>query len=162
LFPAGDKTSQQRKTEFPMQGNSDSGDAVMPEALRTYLWIAAGGALGSVARFWISGLVAERLGKIFPWNTLVVNVTGSFIIGVIAVLAGDQGRIHPQARTFAVQFLMIGICGGYTTFSSFSLATLNLLQDGEWLYALGNIALSVVVCLVGVWLGWATGQWINR
>ncbi len=128
----------------------------------TYLWVALGGALGSVARFWISGLVAERMGKVFPWDTLAVNSTGSFIIGILAVLAGADGRIQPQERSLAVQFLMIGVCGGYTTFSSFSLQTLNLLQEGRWLYALGNIALSVVLCLIGVWLGWGAGQLLNR
>ena len=128
----------------------------------TYLWVALGGALGSVARFWISGLVAGRMDRVFPWNTMVVNITGSFVIGILAVLAGPDGRIHPLARPLAVQFLMIGICGGYTTFSSFSLQTLNLLQEGQWLYAGANIALSVVLCMIGVWLGWGTGQLLNR
>lgn len=128
----------------------------------SYVWVAIGGALGSVARYWISGLVAERLGKVFPWNTLAVNVTGSFAIGMVAVLAGADGRMQPQYRAFAVQLLMAGFCGGYTTFSSFSLQTLTLVQEGQWLYAAGNILLSVVACLAAVWLGWAAGGWINR
>jgi fluoride exporter len=130
--------------------------------MRAYLLVAFGGAVGSVARYWISGLVASRLGKLFPWNTLVVNVTGSFIIGVIAVLAGSEGRLHPQARAVAIQLIMIGLCGGYTTFSSFSLQTLNLLHEGQWFYAVGNVLLSVLLCMTGVWLGWGVGQWINR
>jgi CrcB protein len=134
----------------------------MFEAARSYLLVAVGGALGSIARFWISGLIAERLHTLFPWNTMVVNATGSFIIGFIGVMAAPEGPMNSSARVFATQFLMVGICGGYTTFSSFSLATLTLMRDGEWLFAFGNIVLSVVLCMLGVWLGWMAGQWINR
>jgi CrcB protein len=122
-----------------------------------YLWVAIGGALGSVARFWISGLVAERFGQTFPWGTVFVNVTGSFIIGLIAALAAPEGRLDSPARALATNFLMLGMIGGYTTFSSFSLQTLNLLRDREWLYAGGNVLLSVALCLVAVWLGWLLG-----
>jgi CrcB protein len=122
-----------------------------------YLWVALGGALGSVARFWVNGLVSERFGATFPWGTLAINVTGSFIIGIIGALALPEGRMDSQSRAFATQFLMIGVCGGYTTFSSFSLQTLNLLREREWLYAGGNVILSVVLCLVAVWLGWLLG-----
>ena len=123
----------------------------------TYLWIALGGALGSVARFWINGLVIDKTSATFPWGTLVINVTGSFLIGVIGALAIPEGRMDSVSRQFATQFLMIGVCGGYTTFSSFSLQTLNLLRDREWLYAGGNVILSVVLCMIAVWLGWLTG-----
>ncbi len=122
-----------------------------------YLWVALGGALGSVGRYWLSGLVASRFGESFPFGTLVINVTGSFLIGIFAALALPEGRMDSQSRAFATQFLMIGICGGYTTFSSFSLQTLNLLRDREWLYAGGNVILSVVLCLIAVWLGWLLG-----
>jgi fluoride exporter len=124
-----------------------------------YFWVAIGGALGSVARFWLSGLVAERCAHTFPWNTLVVNVTGSFMIGLLAALTDTEGRwfASPGVR----QFLMIGLCGGYTTFSSFSLQTLNLLHDREWLYAGGNVALSVVLCMAAVWLGYVLGSICN-
>jgi len=123
-----------------------------------YLWVAIGGALGSVGRFWISGLVAEtsqRHGSIFPWNTLVVNVTGSFVIGLLWAFTEPGGRklIGPTGQ----QLLILGVCGGYTTFSSFSLQTLNLLRDGEWLYAGGNAILSVLLCMVAVWLGYLLG-----
>ena len=117
----------------------------------SYLWVAIGGAIGSVARFACSGLIAESIGEVFPWGTLTVNVVGSFIIGFFATLTGPDGRYI--VGTAARQFVMIGICGGYTTFSSFSLQTLNLMNDGEWLYAGGNIVLSVVLCLVAVWAG---------
>jgi CrcB protein len=126
-----------------------------------YLWIALGGALGSVARFWCNGLVSEKLGPTFPWGTLIVNIVGSFIIGVLGAAASPEGRLNPQTRAFATQFFMIGICGGYTTFSSFSLQTLNLLREREWLYAGGNAFLSVVLCMIAVWLGWLLGSTIN-
>jgi len=123
-----------------------------------YLWVAIGGALGSVGRFWLSGFVANRFGETFPWGTIIVNVTGSFVIGVIGALASPEGRMDSQSRAFATQFLMIGICGGYTTFSSFSWQTLRLLQDREWLYAGGNVILSVTLCMIAVWLGYALGS----
>lgn len=123
-----------------------------------YLWVALGGALGSVGRFWINGLISERAGATFPWGTLVINVGGSFIIGVIGAVANPEGRLDSATRQFATQFLMIGVCGGYTTFSSFSWQTLNLLRDREWLYAGGNVLLSVVLCLLAVWLGWLLGE----
>jgi CrcB protein len=123
-----------------------------------YLWVALGGALGSVSRYWLSGVVAARFGETFPWGTLVINATGSFLIGVIGALASPEGRMDSESRAFATQFLMIGICGGYTTFSSFSWQTLQRLQDRDWLYAGGNIVLSVVLCLIAVWLGWMLGS----
>jgi CrcB protein len=125
----------------------------------TYAMVAAGGALGSVARFWFSGLLAQRYGETFPIGTLIVNVTGSFIIGFFAALTGPDGRwlVSPTARTF----FMAGICGGYTTFSSFSLQTLNLAREGEWFYAGLNAALSFVLCMLAVWLGHALALAIN-
>jgi len=121
----------------------------MPFAI--YLTVAAGGALGTMLRYAISGLVAVRFGETFPWGTLIINVTGSFVIGFFATLTGPDGRLLMSGTIR--QFVMVGICGGYTTFSSFSLQTLNLMRDGEWLYAGGNAVGSVVLCLVFVWLG---------
>ena len=123
-----------------------------------YLWVALGGALGSVSRFWLNGLISEKFGATFPWGTLAINVTGSFVIGLVGALAIPEGRMDSPSRMFATQFLMIGICGGYTTFSSFSWQTLRLLQDREWLYAGGNILLSVALCLIAVWLGSLLGS----
>jgi CrcB protein len=125
-----------------------------------YLAVAAGSALGGAARYGLSGLVARGLGETFPWGTLVVNVLGSLLIGFVATVTGPDGRllVSPVAR----QFWMPGIFGGFTTFSSFSLQTLSLVQEGEWLQAGGNVALSVVLCLAGVWLGAALGSWVNR
>jgi CrcB protein len=127
-----------------------------------YLWVALGGALGSVSRFWLNGLISEKFGVTFPWGTLAINVTGSFAIGIIGALAIPEGRMDSQSRIFATQFLMIGVCGGYTTFSSFSLQTLNLANDGEWLYAGANILFSVVLCLLGVWLGFLLASHFNQ
>lgn len=123
-----------------------------------YLWVAIGGALGSMARYGIGGLVAQKFGQTFPWGTLVANVTGSFIIGFFGALTMPEGKMNPQSRVFATQFFITGLCGGYTTFSSFSLQTLNLLRDGEWLYAGGNVLFSVVLCMIAVWLGWLLGS----
>jgi len=124
-----------------------------------YLWVAIGGAVGSVGRFWLSGLIANRFGGTFPWGTIIVNITGCLVIGFFNTLTGTEGRwlVPPAARTF----FMIGICGGYTTFSSFSLQTLNFVNDGEWLYAGANILYSVALCLAGVWLGHALAVYLN-
>jgi CrcB protein len=124
-----------------------------------YLMVALGGAIGTVGRYWLSGVVARLFGETFPWGTLIINVTGSFIIGFFGALTGPDGRVFVGATTR--QFVMIGICGGYTTFSSFSLQTLNLMNDGEWLYAGGNIVLSVALCLLGVWLGVVLASMLN-
>jgi len=123
------------------------------------LWIFIGGGLGSVARWAVSGFVANRVGETFPWGTLFVNVTGSFVIGLFATAAGPDGRWLVPV-TFR-QFFIWGICGGYTTFSSFSLQTLTLAQDGEWSKAAGNSVLSVALCLLGVWLGHLLAVAIN-
>jgi len=123
----------------------------MGSTLLLYCWIAIGSALGGVARYWCSGVVARLFGETFPWGTLFVNVTGSFIIGFFATLTGPDGRIF--AGSAMRQFVMLGVLGGFTTFSSFSLQTLNLVQDGEWFQAGGNVVGSVVLCLFAVWLG---------
>src|SRR5436190_6581035 len=115
------------------------------------LWIFIGGGLGSITRWWFSGFIAGAVGQTFPWGTLLVNVSGSFIIGLFATATGTEGRWLAPA-SFR-QFFMLGVCGGYTTFSSFSIQTLNLAQEGEWLKAGANSVLSLVLCLAGVWLG---------
>ena len=126
----------------------------------SYLLVGIGGAIGSVARFWVSGLVATRFGQTFPLGTLVVNVTGSFVVGLFAALSEPEGRwlVNSSFR----QFFMIGICGGYTTFSSFSLQTLALAQEGEWFHAAMNSIASFALCLFAVWLGYLTITLINK
>jgi CrcB protein len=115
-------------------------------------WIALGSALGGVGRYWCSGVVARRYGERFPWGTLFVNVVGSFIIGVFAALGPEEtAAIGPGIQ----QFVIVGICGGYTTFSSFSLQTLNLARDGQWREVWQNILGSTVSCLAATWLGFA-------
>jgi CrcB protein len=125
----------------------------------SYFWIFLGGGLGSIARFAGSGYVARHFGETFPWGTLLVNVSGSFIIGCFATLTDTDGRwlVAPSAR----QFVMIGVCGGYTTFSSFSLQTLNLARDGEWFRAGANATLSFVLCMIAVWLGYVLAASLN-
>jgi CrcB protein len=126
----------------------------------TYLWIALGGALGSMARYGCSRLVAASIGETFPWGTLIINVIGSFVIGFFATLTGPDGRV--LVASDARQFVMVGICGGYTTFSSFSLQTLNLVRDGDMLAAGANIVASVVACLLAVWLGHVAAAALNQ
>jgi CrcB protein len=116
-----------------------------------YILVMAGGALGTGARFWVSGFVAERGGELFPLGTLVVNVTGSFAIGFFAAFTDPDGAFLASPRLR--QFFMIGVCGGYTTFSSFSLQTLDLVRDGDGFKAGLNTLLSFVFCLTAVWLG---------
>lgn len=125
-----------------------------------YLLVALGGAIGSVARYGASGLVARWFGETFPWGTLIVNILGSFAIGFFATITGTEGRwlVPPAGRTF----FMVGICGGFTTFSSFSLQTLQLARDSEWLYAGLNILGSVALCLIFVWLGHLLASTLNR
>jgi CrcB protein len=127
--------------------------------LAFYCWIAVGSALGGIARYWCSGVAARLFGETFPWGTLFVNVSGSFLIGLFATLTGPDGRMF--AGSTARQFVMLGLLGGFTTFSSFSLQTLNLAQDSEWLQAGGNIVGSVVLCLLAVWLGHLLALCIN-
>jgi fluoride exporter len=122
----------------------------------TWLAVAVGGALGSLARFWLAAAMAMLTGPRFPWGTLLINVVGSFVIGLVAAVTLSPARIamHPDLRIF----LMVGICGGFTTFSAFSLQTLELLQSGDAWPAGAYVAGSVVLCLAAVWSGWALGR----
>jgi len=117
----------------------------------SYIVVMLGGALGTGARFWASGLIAERAGEFFPLGTLIVNITGSFAIGFLAAFADPEGRflLSPRFR----EFFLVGVCGGYTTFSSFSLQTLDLIRDGDWFKAGLNTLLSFACSLAAVWLG---------
>ena len=121
-----------------------------------YVLIAVGSAIGGIIRFWISGMIENRVGQEFPCGTLVVNISGSFAIGFFMAVASDEERWIriPHFRNF----FTVGLCGGYTTFSSFSLQTLQLVQEYRWLLAGGNVALSLVLCFVFVWAGFALGK----
>ncbi|CAN5343266.1 fluoride efflux transporter CrcB [soil metagenome] len=125
----------------------------------SYFWVAAGSAMGGLARYWCSGLIAYRVGETFPWGTLAVNAIGSLAIGMVAALTEPDGRflIGSTVR----QLVMVGILGGFTTFSAFSLQTLALLRDGEILRAVLNVLLSVGACLLAVWLGYVLVSNLN-
>jgi fluoride exporter len=126
----------------------------------TYFWVMLGSALGGGLRYFLSGVIANAFGETFPVGTLIVNVTGSFVIGFFATLTGPDGRFI--VRTDARQFVMTGICGGYTTFSSFSLQTLGLARGGEMAAAGAYIGLSVALCLLAVWAGHVSALAINQ
>jgi fluoride exporter len=128
--------------------------------LLAYVLIAIGSALGGMARYFFSGVVSTATGGMFPWGTMFVNVSGAIVIGFFATLAGPDGRLWIGSA--GRQFVMIGICGGYTTFSTFSLETLNLMRDGEWSAAAANAMFSVLLCLVAVWLGHIAAASVNR
>jgi len=128
--------------------------------LLAYLWIALGGALGSVARYAGSNLVASWWGEAFPWGTILVNVTGSFVIGLFSALTGPDGPA--PASDSLRQFVMIGVCGGYTTFSSFSLQTLTLLRQGHAMAAGANVLISLAACLAAVALGYLCAVALGR
>jgi CrcB protein len=130
------------------------------ENWRIYFLVGLGGGLGSVARFWISAAVSRCCGEAFPWGTLFANVTGSFLIGLAFTLTASDGRF-PWPETTS-NFFVAGICGGYTTFSAFSLQTLRLLHERQWLNAGFNVFGSVFACLFAVWLGQAFGLLLSR
>lgn len=127
----------------------------------TYLWIALGGALGSVGRAWLAFAVARITGPAFPWGTILINVVGSFVIAFFGTLTtASNGRFALPADARA--FVMVGICGGFTTFSSFSLQTLELARDGRTAQALTNITLSLVLCLASVTAGHYSAASLNQ
>lgn len=126
----------------------------------TYLWVGIGGALGSIARYSCASLAVRWLGPAFPWGTLFVNVTGSFVIGLLASLVTAHGRAAVTGDMRA--FLLVGVLGGFTTFSSFSLDTLNAARTGAWLTAGANVVGSVVLCLTAVWLGYLVAGTLSR
>lgn len=113
----------------------------------TYLYIAVGGALGSAGRYWMAGAVDERLNDTLPWGTLVVNVLGSLAIGALAGVAS----LPSGARLL----LVVGLCGGFTTFSAFSLQTVELLREGAVGRAAANVLAAVCVCVAATWIGLA-------
>jgi CrcB protein len=115
------------------------------------LVVFVGAGLGGLGRWWIGGWVQESAGASFPWGTLVVNASGSLLLGFLyAFLVGTEAS--PQLRAFAA----IGVCGGYTTFSTFSYESVQLLQHGEWgraaVYMAGSVALSLAGVILGIWL----------
>ena len=126
----------------------------------SYISVALGSIVGGVARYLVSVLFVSQFGNGFPWATLFVNVTGSFIIGFYAALTGPDGRLFVSPRQR--QFVMVGICGGYTTFSAFSLETFRLAQSGDIQSASLNLFISVIGWMAAVWIGHALASRLNR
>lgn len=130
------------------------------DAAGSYVSVAFGSIVGGVARYLVSVLFVSQLGDGFPWGTLFVNVTGSFIIGFYAALTGPDGRLLVSVNQRL--FVMVGICGGYTTFSAFSLETLRFLQSGEVRSALVYLLVSITTWIAGVWIGHMLAMRLNR
>lgn len=128
------------------------------------LWVMLGSALGGLARFWLGAWVAAWTGLGFPWGTLLINVLGSFVIGLFAAALGERGIFSDALGQGYLAFVdlrafaMVGLCGGFTTFSSFSLQSLELMQAGRYGPALGYMAGSALSCLGAVWAGWMLGR----
>jgi CrcB protein len=134
--------------------------AMMRETAGLYLAVCAGSIVGGVLRALASIAAVAWLGDAFPIGTLFVNVVGSFIIGFYATLTGPGSRM--MASTRQRQFVMTGICGGFTTFSTFSLETFMLAQNGDMRLAAINVAVSIVTWLLAAWLGQALAMRMNR
>lgn len=122
--------------------------------MEKFLFIGLGGFLGSVGRYWISTLVYKTTGESFPYGTLTVNILGSLIIGMAMTLLEDRFLSQPELRLF----LIVGVLGGFTTFSSFSFETVALLKAGNFLFASANVVVSVIVCLTATWVGTIIGK----
>jgi CrcB protein len=120
----------------------------------SFAYVAVGGAIGSVARFWMAGAMARLTGAGFPWGTILINILGSFAIGWFAGLS--LTRQPPSADMRA--FVMAGLCGGFTTFSAFSLQTLELLREGRTVAAGANVLASVLLCVLAATTGLALGR----
>jgi CrcB protein len=121
--------------------------------LRTLL-IGGFGFLGTIVRYWTQGVVQRLAGGTFPYGTLAVNVVGSFLVGFIATLTLERSAASPLWRSA----LLVGFCGGFTTFSAFAYETFELLRTGDPLRGLANIAAQLLICLAAVWIGYAAAM----
>ena len=124
------------------------------ERVETYLLVAAGSAVGGCARFAVGGVVARAWGSVFPWGTLVVNVTGCFVIGLFLTLALERLHLDERWRTLVA----VGFCGGYTTFSSFAYEVTKLLEGRNYLLAAADVVGSTVAGLAALWCGAALAR----
>ena len=120
----------------------------------TLLLIGAGGFLGAVSRYLVDGWVASATGGTFPWGTLVVNLTGSFALGLLFALSVERGVLSPSLRAP----VLIGFIGAYTTFSTLTLETWRLVEDGAYVAAVGNLGGSMLLGMVAVVAGLAIGR----
>ena len=142
------------------EGRGRHEQSAIPETAGVYLAVSAGAVLGSVLRALAAMAALACFGPGFPWGTLFVNIVGSFVIGFYATLTGPGGRVFAGPRRR--HFVTTGICGGFTTFSAFSLETFVLLQQGNWPMAGLNIGVSVAAWLASVWLGHRLAARLNR
>lgn len=126
------------------------------DALEKTLWVGLGGFLGANARYWLGGWIQDRWGSAFPWSTFVINITGSFVLGLFVTLLTDRFAV-PRAPMLRL-VIAVGFVGAYTTFSTFELETLNLVTTGAWLQAFGNAFGSLVAGFAAVWLGAVLGR----
>lgn len=122
--------------------------------MQKYLWIAAGGALGSIARFWIGSAVGSRMGIKFPYGTLIVNLTACLLIGFTVAWLGRRANLNPAWR----YFVPIGFIGAYSTFSTFEWETLSTLRSGAFLLAAVYAVGSLILGLAAVWAGSMLGE----
>lgn len=122
--------------------------------VETFFLIGIGGFIGANLRYLVSGWAAENLGKGFPWGTLIINFTGSCILATFIAFAANHIMIDPRTRLFVA----VGFCGAYTTFSTYAVESIALLQAGDWIGGLGNILGTNLVCIIGVVIGMLIGS----
>lgn len=122
--------------------------------METIMLIGIGGFIGANARYWLSLWTAETLGTRFPWGTLIINVSGSFILAVFVAYAFNHVALDPRIRLF----LAVGFCGAYTTFSTYAVDSVALIQAGDWMAGLGNILVTNLTCIASVVVGLALGS----
>ena len=121
-----------------------------------YLWIALGAVIGASARYFISGYVARTFFSTFAYGTLIINITGSLVLGFFLILAGERVLLDPRWRLF----IAIGFCGSYTTFSSYAFETFSYLEQGQWLLMTANIVANNALCVAAVLAGAAIARWL--
>jgi fluoride exporter len=121
-----------------------------------YLWIALGAVVGASARYFLSGYIARSFASSFPYGTLIINITGSLVLGFFLALASERMLLDVRWRWL----IAIGFCGSYTTFSSYAFETFALFEQGQWLLVAWNVVASNVLCLVSVVLGAALARWL--
>ncbi|MBX9703735.1 MAG: fluoride efflux transporter CrcB [Silvanigrellaceae bacterium] len=126
----------------------------------TYLCVAFGSALGGIARYYCTTIADRYFVNQFPWGTLFVNIIGSFIIGFCAALSFSHNKSFFSAHM--QKFIIVGFCGGYTTFSSFSLETFKFIEQQEFLKAFSNISCSFILCLAATFLGYMLATQLNQ
>lgn len=124
------------------------------ERMNKLLWVCLGGAVGSGARYLVSGWALRALGTSFPYGTLVVNLLGSFLLALLMFAGVEAGAMSPAVRLG----LSAGVMGGFTTYATFSYETMTYLQEGAWGVALGNVLVTVIGCLLAALAGWAVAR----